>query len=179
MRYVYASVVLVVGTALSLTACGSQGQPEPRSTRLVELSWAEGESSREELIEEADAVVVGTVRSTDLAEVTGFGALTDATLAVETWAKSLDAGPEEIIIRQTGGVADGVLYEVEDDPLLTVGERGVFFLRYDGNTGVYVVLGGPTGRFQVAGDDAIPLPGSSIRGSKREKVSALVDEARG
>ncbi len=178
MKHAYPPLVLMIITALSLTACGSQEEPQARSTQAVELSWADGVSSKEELIQKADAVVVGTVQSTDLAEATSFGALTDATIAVETWVKSLDAEPEEITIRQTGGVADGVLYEVEDDPLLTVGEKGVFFVRYDANTGVYVILGGPTGRFQVTGDDANPLPKSSIRGSKPEKLSDLLIEAR-
>jgi hypothetical protein len=67
-------------------------------------------------------------------------------MAVAIWAKSSGTRPNEITIRQTGGVADGVFYEVKDDPLTQVGEKGVFFARYDENTGIYVILGGPTGR---------------------------------
>lgn len=178
VKRIQAPLAITFIAALSLTGCGAHQEPEVRSTQSVELSWADGASSKGELVRKADAIVVGTVQSTEVAEMTDFGPLTDATISVDTWAKSKDTRPDEITIRQTGGVVDGVFYEVEDDPLLQVGEKGVFFVRYDGNTGVYVVLGGPTGRFKVNGDEAVPLPNSSIAGSKKEKLADLVRQAQ-
>jgi hypothetical protein len=173
------AIPLIVATGFFLAGCGAAAEPRPAETRSIEVSWAEGASSTGELSEKAEAVVVGSVESTETAEVTDFGALTDATIRVDTWAKSTGEEPETIVIRQTGGVADGVFFQVDDDPLLQVGERGVFFVRYVADRGVYVVLGGPTGRFTVSGDNAVPLPGSAMNGSGALKVDQLVKGAGG
>ena len=176
---VWKATPLAVATALVLAGCAAATEPGPVPTRSLEPSWAEGATSLGELIEKADAVVVGTVESTAAAEEAEFGALTDSTIRVETWAKSASEEPETMVIRQTGGVADGVFFQIEDDPLLRVGERGVFFVRHAADRGVYVVLGGPTGRFTVTGDDAVPFPGSALGGLAPQKMDLLIQEVRG
>lgn len=179
MRLAQLTLLVVAATGLVLSGCSGTGEPQPIKTQSLELSWADGASSKDELIKQAEAIIVGTVESTEVTEVTDFGPLSDATISVNTWVKSQGEKPETIVIRQTGGESDGVLYQAADDPLLQVGEKGIFFVRYDANTGVYIILGGPTGRFKVIGNDAQPLPGTAIQGFTSQKVAQLIEEAKG
>lgn len=55
----------------------------------------------------------------------------------------------ELTVRQVGGVLGDVRQEVVDDPLMTVGDQVVLFLRLDPTLGHYGVLSGPAGRFVV------------------------------
>jgi hypothetical protein len=48
---------------------------------------------------------------------------------------------------QLGGVIGSSRQEVQDDPLMSVGDHVALFLRFDQLTGNYGVLGGPQGRF--------------------------------
>ncbi|MGI0012048.1 MAG: hypothetical protein ACREBU_01195 [Nitrososphaera sp.] len=58
---------------------------------------------------------------------------------------------EIIIIRQTGAenTPENIVYEATDDPLLKQGEKIFAFMSYSQTEDVYVVLGGPQGRFDV------------------------------
>lgn len=175
-----AAMVLPAVIALLLTGCApAESRPAEAETCSLEASWADGASTKAELIDQAEAVVVGTVEATKAADEQDALPFTDASIRVQAWAKSDDGGqPETIVIRQTGGEVKGRLCQVRDDPLLVVGEQGVFFVRESPDAGVYMILGGPTGRFTVIGDQAQPLPGSIIAGITTQDVAQLIEEVR-
>lgn len=56
---------------------------------------------------------------------------------------------DTITIRQTAAEStEKIIYEPTDDPLLKQGERLLGFMRYAQNENVYVIIGGPQGRFE-------------------------------
>ena len=85
------------------------------------------------------------------------------------------AEDNQVTIHQTGGTLDGVAFLDEDNPLLEVGERGIFYLQKV--PAGYVTLSGPTGRMTIAEGKALPLPASTLTDIGTFKdVSAVIAE---
>jgi hypothetical protein len=135
------------------------------TTRVLSASWEDSYRSLSDLTAAAPYIVVGTVvadagqRQDDFSagDMRG-GALvfTDFQFHVSEVLKG-DVTNERLIVHQTGGRANGVLMEVEDDPLFVVGAHYVLYLKYDEPSGRYFVLGGPDGRLELQGERAHSL----------------------
>ncbi len=66
-------------------------------------------------------------------------------------------------VHQTGGVVANITKQIGDDPLFRVNEGAVLFLR-EYKPGFYMVIGGPSGRFQVARSGEItPMDPTGVR----------------
>lgn len=176
MKITSLTAVPVAVALLLATVSGCAGGPGSAGGgdkgREGAVSWAEAYPTVKELADHADAIVVGSVAGVARTTLEEDIAYTDFTYAVTSWIKSAGEEPSTIQIHQTGGPGtDGVTRIVEGDPLLEVGQPSVLFLReYD--TGRYLIMGGPTGRFLVTSGTVTPLP----EGAARDGLPAAVDD---
>lgn len=86
----------------------------------------------------------------------------------------LTAAGAKLSVHQTGGVVDGVLHQIDDDPVFKVSESCVLFLdQYQ--AGHFKVVGGPTGRFEVNNGTVSPKSdqGAKFNGSQDDFASAV------
>jgi hypothetical protein len=164
---------LIVAAVLSVAACSSSAGKPAAAIDHLHASWADGYPTITEMTTHATVVVEGTVTG-----VSGHGQLdntgnnlpggnppavpyTDFSFGVTSVLKG--SSPASITLRQTGGTAaDGALAVVDDDPLLTPGQRAILFLRKFGPD-QYFIMGGPAGRFPVDPSGRVTeMPGGSV-----------------
>ncbi|MFJ1755121.1 hypothetical protein [Kitasatospora sp. NPDC088134] len=145
--------VLLCALALSAAGCSDDGPP----TRHVQIDWASHYADVRELDAHSDLAVLGVFQqdlgeSTDAAGVTrtDFGFFVQRQLSAHGGAPR--TGGSTIRVRQNGGRA----VRVEDDALFVLEQRAVLFL-HRAEPDVYVVVGGPNGRFDISP----PSPGTS------------------
>lgn len=147
---------------LGLSGCGnSTASPDSSTPTTLHMSWANASDTVEGMAANSDAVAQITIKSvagTGVDKDLGDGApYTLFTAKVERWMKG--TGDTQITIKQTGSAS----VQVEDDPLLEVGEVAVVFL-HEFADGRYFIVGGPTGRFHLdVHDNLVPLPGGILR----------------
>jgi hypothetical protein len=143
--------------------------------RVVKMaaSWGEYYKATSDLKTNADFAIDGTVSElSDAVFPSDAPVFTMVTIDVnrELWRRSsYQSVPKKFTLEQTGGIRQNVKFEVEDDPLFTVGEHVALFVR-EYAPGKFKIVGGPTGRFVVLegiaraiAPDAIALPeGASV-----------------
>ncbi len=155
-------------------------------------SWAEYYTSVADLKSHADLAVVGTVSSIAPAEQpTANGPVYSiVTLDVESspWSRALGTAmpaggkasatiPATVSFIETGGTYQGVTYEIDEDPLLQVGDRALmFFTEY--SPGKYRVTGGPSGRFSVKGGVVTPIAQNGVMVSAGTSESSFVSSVQ-
>ena len=178
------AVVILTMVAFLATLCsGFLGmQSEDIRWLVAGVSWATGYKGIEQLSAEADLIAVGTVERVigvtgDVIGEVRWGPImlyfTDFAFSVERALK----GPQdvgEVLIHQTGAAGK---MEVPDDPLLEPGDKYVVFL-HEYETGKYLILGGPQGRFQIIENEVFsmnnilpgigsPVPGLDVKGVEK------------
>lgn len=171
-------VGIVLGVLLFVSACGTSNQsisttkPQAQAMQNVSMdaSWPRLYHDLKSLKQDADLVVSGTFTGVAATVHPTKGPVeTDYIFTVKKVLSTprSSANVSSIIVRQTGGVANNVQYQIADDPLFTVGEQGVLFL-HEFAPGHYFVIGGPTGRFQIVqgnmksvGDEGVHLASST------------------
>lgn len=160
--------ILVTGLlTTTLTACGRSQSTKAHSH--LAASWADGASTVAGLAKNSDAValvaitaVVATGQDPDPFDRTPY---TSFTATVRRWL--MGTGDATIQIKQTGDTSQ----QVDDDPLLKVGEVAVVFL-HEFAENKYYIVGGPTGRFHLDDQDhLVPLPGGVLH--DRDSLSTL------
>ena len=171
-----ARAVLAFMLLFGLWGCGdSTSSTSPTATKTLHMSWANAADTVAGMAANSDAVALVTIKSvagTGVDKDLGDGApYTLFTASVERWLKG--TGGSEITIKQTGG--DNV--QVEDDPLLQVGESAVLFLHQFAD-GQYFIVGGPTGRFHLDGqNNLVPMPDGILKDTG--PLSGLAAELNG
>lgn len=86
----------------------------------------------------------------------------------------LTAASAKLSVHQTGGLVNGKVHQIDDDPLFKVSEGCVLFLdQYQ--PGHFKVIGGPTGRFEVKNGAVSPGSdeGAKFSGSPDDFAAAL------
>ena len=81
--------------------------------------------------------------------------------------------PKSITFEQTGGVAAGSKFELEGDPLFSVGEQAIIFFT-EFSPGKYRVTGGPTGRFGFQNGRISPVTDDGIKVAEGTTVEQLL-----
>ena len=123
--------------------------------KWAEVSWAMGYGDIPSLTADADLVALGKITGCPSvgSEEVGAPPVT-STLYTTYFSFEIESVPygaasqPTVVIPQTGGIVGGKTAEIMDDPLMQTGDRYVLFLR-EARSGLYVVLGGPPGRFVV------------------------------
>ena len=150
MRYLRTPVAVAL-MAFGLFACGSG----PRVV-YIDASWTRLYHDIPSLRADADIAVSGKVlRSSAVVETppaTDFTFLVDAVLHARAGLPI--AAPTTIVVHQSGGIQNGQMYEVSDDPPFQIGEIDVLFL-HQYAPGRFFVLGGPSGRFLIGSDGMV------------------------
>lgn len=120
-------------------------------TVSIDASWSMLYGNVQSAKAAADVVALGTIESIKNVTQSGPGLIfTDFVFKIEQ--SIVDPhhmlSGSTIIVHQTGGVVNGVQYEVEDDPLFQINEHALLFLQIY-QPGYAFVIGGPSGRFIV------------------------------
>lgn len=142
-----------------------QRQPSSRCTTVkMHASWAEWNQSVDDL-RNADLAVrvevtdvgpgqreplrIDGARSSDPKHYSPVYSLVTVKTKSIVWRKEARrAVPGAIELKQTGGVYDGVKYEIGDDPAFEIGQESLVFLK-EVAPGMYRISGGPSGRFAL------------------------------
>ncbi|WP_347110133.1 hypothetical protein AAHB33_05445 [Paenarthrobacter sp. S56] len=143
----------------------------------MDASWAEGYDNLRDLKAHSSLGVEGTFTriigqsSIKTVPITDFEFTVDKVIHDPTGTLKEGA---RLTIRQTGGSVDGVLHQISDDPLFKVSEHAVLFLK-EPETGLFYVVGGPSGRFEVKSGKVIPLgtEGTKFDGTLEEFAAAV------
>jgi hypothetical protein len=159
-------------------------------SRLISISLAVVEFSIEELVEEAEAIVVATVSKhlgTGLGEPSWLEGLAlpyeEYQLEVQEPIKSSDSYDSPARLRTLGGVSGAFSARVEDEASVSPGEEAVLFLSKDTlnifelpkNT--YTVLGFSQGHYPVISIDGNRyVAPEGMPESAPRPVDAFVDE---
>lgn len=173
---------IVLGFLIALSSCGQQPSSSGQSsssTRTVSIdaSWSTLYEDVKSAKTAADVVVLGTIES--VKDVTQSGPSLIFTDFVFNIERSI-VDPHHllqssaIIIHQTGGVVNGVKYEVDDDPLFQINEHALLFLHIY-QPGYAFVIGGPSGRFIVQNGMVQPRNNQDGMTSMRNRSVALAD----
>lgn len=154
-----AAVALILSTGLVSPSAGLAGDPG-HNVALMDVSWARGYGSMEELCADADVIAVGTITAIEdvKSKVVGedrWGPIvlwgTDFAFAIEEVLK----GPQnlsEVVINQMGAHSE---WEANGHPLFNPEEQYVVFL--DGEDGRYATLSGPYGKFRIIDDEVFSM----------------------
>ena len=173
-------VPVLSAAVLGLTACSS-GTGGPAGATTVELQADYPAYDVPTLVEDASLVVEGTVLGTgstvlrprfegdtpqenpilgmseqekeEAIEQDAGIAATAVTVRVDVAHRGAVRPGGEITVVQTGGVVDGVRYEVPGEALLATGTRYLLFAAA-GADGTFVILGGSAGTYVADGDDS-------------------------
>jgi hypothetical protein len=136
-----------------LSGCSSGSSYEQTPTTVtLDTSWTRLYHDIKSLKHDSDVVISGTVTGIAKTDTSQSPVMTDYNFQIHQilWDPHKRIQGTGLIVRQTGGVANGTRYVVEDDPLFQIGQQAVLFL-HEFNSGYYFVLGGPSGRFLVQG----------------------------
>lgn len=125
------------------------------------MSWARYYATTSDLLGASDVVALGTFDAGATTSQRDSITFTDSPLRVERVLRNTTGAgvPRVIRVRQTGGSVNGVLSQIEEDPIYVPGERVILFLKYDA-PGLFHALN-PEGRFEITGSNV--TPGSSLR----------------
>lgn len=154
---VVAALVIAIPVAMNVSSPG-------RHVRVISMSWAYAYGSISEIAADADLVVIGTVERIAGTE-SGDRSAPPTTLfavQVERTIKG-DAGETTIQVIQEGGqLTGGEWAELEDYPLMNVGDHVLLFLNRSDAEGRtrWTITGEPQGRLLVANGEVRPWPGS-------------------
>lgn len=137
-------------------------------TTNLNASWADMYQSVKDLKAHADIAVLGHFSQVIGQTIDEVGIpYTDFALSVDSVLydpNSKVAGPGSVLrVHQTGGVIANVTQQISDDPLFAVDEKVALFLR-EYKPGFFMVIGGPTGRFEES--NAMDIVPSSSEGVK-------------
>ncbi|MBO1413520.1 hypothetical protein [Streptomyces sp. FH025] len=181
-KRVGALVAMVSAAVMALTACGDGGPAGTRKTVELEASWAVAYHSVADLKKHSQTAAQGHFSKVLLQQTdrksgvlsTDFEFTVDKVLYAQA-GRVLTPG-SAITVHQTGGVVDGAVHQVKDDPLFTVSETCVLFLE-EYEPGSYMVVGGPTGRFEVKGGAVTPVndEGPAFQGSADDFAAAVAN----
>lgn len=156
----------LIGALLGLSGCGgttsssTQGLPvsqDQHYSQIVSMdaSWSVGYKDLKTLKAASTSIVAGTIAAVAGAtlDTTTNIPYTDFTVALDTVVHDPKGRVHgmSVTVHQTGGIVNGVLYQIGDDPLFQIGEHVILFL-HEYEPGKFFVVGGPTGRFKVNSD---------------------------
>jgi len=173
--------VAILGSLIVLTTGAAALRAMPAgnasSTRSIHASWAAEYSTLPELKAHTDVVVRGKITKVTAQYTVKTIPFTDFQLTLSQviydrghlLSSSNAEAPITLTLHQTGGVVGGVTYQVDDDPLFTIGEECVLFLK-EYKPGFYGVIGGPTGRFTVVNGQVSSIANEGLQ------VSTSVDD---
>ncbi|WP_133259956.1 hypothetical protein [Streptacidiphilus pinicola] len=172
---------LLIATVAPLAACGGGSghrTAAPRSTVTMDTSWAESYHALSPLKAHSELAVEGTITGVQSTATTDDGIpFTDFAFTVSTIL--FDPGHRgsvgrTITLHQTGGTVNGRQWQAADDAAFRVGEQLVLFLR-EPRPGLFMVVGGPTGRFEISNGTLTPAANDGVRfaGSARAFAAAV------
>lgn len=172
------SVLLLAVLTIMAASCATAKGADSRQGYTVHASFAKGYGDLHSLKVGADLVVVGRVgsllRTTSTPSRAGAPTagliFSDYAFQVQQVLSGTLSGAT-ITVHQTGGTANGRTLELDNDPLLQVGQEDILFLHHDPATNTYYVIGGPQGRFVVING----LVSSLARAYPKQHIQDSVD----
>jgi hypothetical protein len=122
-----------------LSGCSSgSSHGQTVTTVTLSASWTRLYHDIKSLKHDSDVVVSGTVTGISNTDTSQTPVMTDFIFQVHQtlWDPHNRIHDTNLIVRQTGGVANGTRYVIQDDPLFQIGQKAVLFL-YEFSPGFY------------------------------------------
>lgn len=140
-------MLMLSGFVVLVLVCGliiyGQKVNNKKYYSYISASWMMGYGDVESLTKDSD--LIGLIQVDGVDESIG-GSIPATVYRAEVIDGILGCKKEdEIQVYMTGGEKDGVVYEVETDPLMKQGQEFLIFAQHN-EDGTYTVLGGPQGR---------------------------------
>lgn len=155
-RIVSAALAAVVFAAVFLV----MGNQRSEERVLMSASWSYHYSDLEELTRNSDLIALISVEDAN-SYITGDGIpMTNYTVTIDTPIYGCIEN-DSVSLVMTGGSKDGVLFEIDDDPLMDIHDNFIIFARQN-DSGTYTILSGPQGRMSIENGFVSSLIGSSI-----------------
>ena len=119
---------------------------------IITYSWsAIGiRMEKESLANEADLIVVGTVKDKYTEDIKEEGFYTFITFSVDEYIKGYPVN--EVVIKQFGGTIGNKAIGIPGMPGFSIGERVLVFLKYFDDDGYYRVVEAAQGKFSIVKD---------------------------
>jgi hypothetical protein len=141
-----------------------------------DASWAEWYRDVHSLKQHAEIVAIGAI--TGIKQQTGSTPLVFTTFAFGVSNVLYD--PQHLAtpvlnLFQTGGVVGNNLYQIRDDPLFHQGEMLLLFL-HQSDKGLYHVIGGPSGRFEITNGMVSPITDMGVKFSGPLPVADFITQ---
>lgn len=149
---IVAAVAIGIGGHALIESQISQANAQ-KQTLYLSASW-DGYSSFKNLAGNSTNIVSGKVISVKSSDAKSTIPTTDFNFQIDKSLKGDLKQGDIIVIRQTGAEGADQIIEIPDDSLLKEGDSIFGFLRYSSEHDVYVIVGGPQGRF-INQDDQI------------------------
>lgn len=168
------SAVCLVLFLLSMSACSSKKTDSKYYEEYTKIpmsyKWKQNYGRVRELAASADLIAYITIKDMRPDEST-VSAHTIYTAEIDELMFGEKA--EQIQIYAIGGVKveEGVIYELIDDPLMSVGDRYLIFAEKN-DDGTYSVLSGGQGRFVINDDkiSSLSVANEQVKNSKRIRI---------
>jgi hypothetical protein len=131
---------------LMLILCSCRNvRSSAETSGYISASWSRSYANIEELSINSDLIALVKVKGIDKRLVQNGIPFTTFQVEVITPVYNVEIG-DAFVVFMTGGVKNGITVEVEDDPLLQVGEECMVFCK-ENPDGTFQILSGPQGRF--------------------------------
>lgn len=179
MKKIPATIGILMGLgAIMLSGCApGNGNATAPETTIMHPSYPKAYESLGQLRKDAKVVLVGSVADVNPGDEADGIPFTNVRLEVTTLIKGPVSDANQIVVQQTGGTADGKVFEVEDDPIMSKGSKALLFLD-QGRDGKYFIIGGPAGRIDLTDGTPKKLKGSPMNESLPNSEVALVAQLR-
>ncbi len=114
----------------------------------LHASWANYYETFAELKAESDIIAVVEIKEVKNQYTVGDIPMTNFLTVVSEPIYGVEDS-EEVVVVQTGGIINNQLFQIEDDPLMTPGEKYLIFGEKN-DLGTITILGGPQGRYSYS-----------------------------
>jgi hypothetical protein len=133
-------------------------QASPSTTYHLGIEWSRVYTSLSSLKKDSDMAVVGSIAALLARPPATAKAGLPSSVYLLQISQALydphDLAMSSLHLYQNGGTIDGQLIPADGDPLFQIGDHVILFLQHDG-PGLYIVSGGPTGRFVIDNDGTV------------------------
>ena len=166
-----AVIIFLCFVMVIMCSCSNENR-HFETNEYISVSWSRSYANIQELSQDSDLIALVKVK--DIKETIVQTGIPYTTFLVEVMEPvyNTDKG-DSFVIFMTGGVKNGITVEVEDDPLLQIGEECMVFCK-ENPDGTYQILSGPQGRYMHHNGKLNSLSVINERISEKSIISKII-----
>ncbi|MBN1683691.1 hypothetical protein JW865_09090 [Candidatus Bathyarchaeota archaeon] len=159
--FLFIIISILILTLININVFDVYENIDDTKNRYIDVSWVKKYTSLKDLYNDSYVVIIGEVLSTNYrnilvkSNVTSVP-FTDFVIKINSVLKGFVSN-DTIVVSQTGGLLNDVLFMIRDDPLMQNGDKVILFLNKEEKYGSHFILGGPQGRFVILNDHVFSI----------------------